>query len=156
MFPSARTATLRDDSLAREKDAGCHHPAEKPASFHYGILEIGMDCVQYVTRLADGREFKNGAVLKSESIADCKPLNLDTSHRDILTHDARSDGIALGGKLLDQFEILNRDGTVRPAMFLMIVVISDETVRRDLRPVDRSFRHAARRNAYGDNYASQG
>jgi hypothetical protein len=153
---SGRTVTLYDDALTRRKHAGFHHPAEKAASTHHSTLEIGMDCVQHITRLTHGGEFKNEATLKTKPGSGWETLDVHSSHGNVLAHDARPDDIALSGKLLDQFKILNRNGTIRPAVFLMIVAVPDKAVRRDLHPVNWPFRYTARRHAHGDDHAGRG
>jgi len=139
---SGRTVTFYDDALTRRKHAGFHHPAKKATSAHNHFLEIGMDYVQHITRLTQGGEFKNEAAFKTQPVSGCEALDVHPSHGNIFAHDARPNGIALGGKLLDQFEVLNRNGTIRSAVLLMGVPVADEAVERDFHAVHRLLRNA--------------
>jgi hypothetical protein len=143
MCQSGGTVTLNDDALTRRKHPRFDNPAKEPTSPDHGVLEIRTDRVQHITRLADGCELNHYAALKTEPVADGKPLNVDTLHRDVLAHDTRPDGITFGAELLDQLEILNRDATVRAAVFLVVMAVAGKTVRRDFGPVDRPLRYAA-------------
>ena len=145
--------TFHDHALAGKQYTRADHPTQEAASSHDGMLEIGVNRIQHVTRLADRREFNHRAILKAEPIAHGKPLHVDPSYGDVLAHDTRPNSIAFRCKLLDEFDILDRNRAVAPAMLFMGVPVADKAVERDFHAVHRLLRHATGRDACGDYHA---